>query len=141
MVCKTTVVTRGAQWTVDSAFCFMPWCCVSVYMMELELIPGTATTRQRFLLIRHGRRKIGRSRGLAAVIYDARWWNCSYWEQSVSGFHCIPRDYSLCLSLASNWLDDSVRLEVSWSWSDSDSLSGSFREWRRFPFELCWSKH
>lgn len=44
----------------------------------------------------------------------------------------------LCLSLASNWFDDSVRLDVSWSGSESDSsLSGSLREWRRLPFELC----
>lgn len=47
--------------------------------------------------------------------------------------------YSLCLSLASSWLEDSVRLDVNWSGSESDSsLSGSFLECRRFPFELCW---
>lgn len=43
----------------------------------------------------------------------------------------------LCLSLASSWFDDSVRLDVSWSGSESDSsLSGSLRECLRLPFEL-----
>lgn len=45
-----------------------------------------------------------------------------------------------CLSFASIGADDSVRLDVSPSWSESDSsLSGSLREWRRLPFEL-WTR-
>lgn len=55
----------------------------------------------------------------------------------ISGFSTLKVMNLLCLSLASSWFDDSVRLDVSWSGSESDSsLSGSLRECLRLPFEL-----
>lgn len=61
-------------------------------------------------------------------------------------YGCRPPSSStsslLCLILASSWFDDSVRLDVSWSGSESDSsLSGSvLRECRRRPFEEFYVK-
>lgn len=61
----------------------------------------------------------------------------TYYERI--SIHTMLQVYILCFGLVSCWLDDSVRLEFNWSWSDSDSwLSGSaFREWRRRFLTVC----
>lgn len=84
-----TACARGCLRTVR-AYCFVvPWCCVCIYVVY-EMVPGATATRQRFILVGHRRRQVGRGGRLTAMIDDAGSGNGSWyffgnvvkWEKS-----------------------------------------------------------